>query len=230
MTNGTTPITSRAGSSRSSPRASNPGPSLTPSAGWHVYDSTGEIPANDTISSCVSANSCTLAHPATGNTTGDYIVASEQGGCGYADLIGSTEGTTSGSPAANYWDNCLWGTRNVTVSDNTFSMASNSVTGCTTAAMCGDVSVIDSGSGFPASIFDIYDGNGQYFENNAPNAQSPLNNVFSDNTYTWTGTAGPGAWQFQAVHQNPASYPSGGNVSQSTWTSTYHQDAGSTGL
>ena len=158
----------------------------------------------------------------TGSTTGDYIVASEAGGCGYADLIGSSEGNTSGSPAADYWDNCLWGTRNVTVSGNTFSMASASVTGCTAAAYCGNIEIINSGAGSLANIFDIYDGNGGYFENNAPNAQSPLNNVFSNNTYTWTGSAGPGAWQF-------CDGGSGTYVSHNTWINTYHQDNGSTG-
>ena len=227
VTNGTTTITSSGGFTQlfqpSGNYCSPTGPSITPGAGWYVYDSAGKIPAGDTISSCSSANSCTLTKAVTGSTTGDYIVASEAGGCGYADLIGSSEGNTSGSPAADYWDNCLWGTRNVTVSGNTFSMASASVTGCTAAAYCGNIEIINSGAGFPANIFDIYDGNGGYFENNAPNAQSPLNNVFSNNTYTWTGSAGPGAWQFVTVG-------SGNYVSHNTWINTYHQDNGSTGL
>jgi hypothetical protein len=50
-------------------------------------------------------------------------------------------------------------------------------------------------------------------------SRAGLNNVWSDNTYTWTGGAA-GAWQFWAGNQ-------GNKVSWSTWRNAYGQDAGS---
>ena len=155
VTNATTTITSSGGFLQVCNNESTPGPAITPSAGWHVYDSAGKIPANDTIASCASAHSCTLTTPATGSTTGDYIQASPTGGCGMADLAGTAQGSS-------YWDNCLFGTFHVTVSSNTFAMASNSVTGCTAASRCGEVDLINYAAGFPSSVFDIYNGGALY--------------------------------------------------------------------
>ena len=234
VTNATTAITSSGGFLQVCNNESTPGPAITPSAGWHVYDSAGKIPANDTIASCASAHSCTLTTPATGSTTGDYIQASPTGGCGMADLAGTAEGSS-------YWDNCLFGTFHVTVSSNTFAMASNSVTGCTSAAYCGEVDLINYAAGFPSSTFDIYNGDSGtynctvgtntfwgYYACNMMLATSPLDNVFSDNTYTWTGSAAAGSWQFRVGPNN------GHTISHAVWTGSasgdLDQDVGSNGL
>ena len=234
VTNGTTSVTSSGGFLQVCNNESSPGPPITPSAGWHVYDSAGKIPANDTISSCASVHTCTLTTPATGSTTGDYIQVSPTGGCGMADLAGTTQGNA-------YWDNCLFGTFNVTVSSNTFSMASNSVTGCTSSDYCGEVDLINYASNFPSSVFDIYNGSAYsctvgtntfngYYACNMMLASSPLNNVFSDNTYSFTGSGGTGSgsWQFRAGPNN------GHTISHAVWDGTssgdLRQDAGSSGL
>ncbi|MGO9198599.1 MAG: right-handed parallel beta-helix repeat-containing protein [Acidimicrobiales bacterium] len=234
VTNGTATITSAGGfrtffqngTSGQTNYCGNPGPVTTPSAGEYAYDSKGEIPAGDTVASCSSANDCTLSTPATGSTTGDTVYLSAPGGCGYADLIGSKEGATSGRPAAHYWDNCLYATRNVAVSGNHFNMASDRVTGCTAANLCGVIGVNDAGTGFPAAQFDIYNGSSTYFTTNAPLSTSPLGVVFTDNTYTWTGTGGSSTWQFEAGNQG-----TGADVTHARWTgSPCYQDAGSSGL
>jgi hypothetical protein len=64
----------------------------------------------------------------------------------------------------------------------------------------------------------------QYFDNYAnviANAAGGLGNVWSGNTYKWTG-GGPGQWQFEAGLQ-------GTKITLAQWQGApYHQDAGST--
>jgi hypothetical protein len=182
----------------------------------YVYGT--DIPANDTISSCSSAHTCTLTTAASGSTTGDDVSLSTAGGCGLYDLHGSSVNTASGSPSQVYWNNCVWGTFNVTVSGNDFNMASNSVTGCTAATLCGVMGGTGYNAGLP-SYWVIY---GAYFITNITIATSPLDNVWSHNCYAWTGSASNGAWAFETGAQ-------GSEASQATWQgATYNQDAGST--
>jgi hypothetical protein len=198
---------------------SEPGPVTRPSPGLSAYDSAGVIPAGDTISSCASPTTCTLSTPAAASASGDIVMLSAKGGCGYADLVGSSAGALSGDPPGAYWDNCLWATRNVSVSGNQFRAAPPSTEGCVRAeALCNVMAIIDANQGFPAAQFDIYNGNNRYFSVHAPVATSPLHNVFAANTYT-------GAWQFETVFQGLQ-----GNTSHTEWTKADGQDAGSTGL
>jgi hypothetical protein len=195
----------------------------TPANGMHVYDTAGDIPANDTISTCASANSCTLAVAATGSTTTDNVTLSTAGGCGLYDLFGTTGPGNSGTPSAAYWQNCIWGTQNFTISGNTFSTASASVTGCTSGALCGVMAAISYTPDIPSYWLNIY---ASYFVTNIAEAGSALGNVWSNNAYTWSGTGGSSAWQFEAGPQG-----SSGNVTHAVWQgTTYAQDAGSTGL
>ena len=221
-TDGSATISSAAGFSRAASDCNEEGP-LIPQAGWLVFDGNGAIPSGDTISSCSNDNTCTLTEPATQSTTGDTIYASQLGGCGFADLVGSAPGVELGSPLAYYWDNCAWYSRNISVNNNTFSMSSNLVTDCTAAAACGSNAITTYNEGFTPSDFDIYDGgqlNGGFYSlNNSPISTSIFHNVFSANNYIWTGTAGSGAWRFWAGNSA---------VSQPTWLNTDHQDAGST--
>ena len=100
-------------------------------AGMEVFDeSTGKLVG--TVSSVSSDTSFTLkADPPGGSyNAGDALLLSDTGGCGPADYYGGGPGTASGSPSADYWDNCIWGSRNVTVSGNTLSINASRVTGC----------------------------------------------------------------------------------------------------
>ena len=64
-----------------------------------------------------------------GNVSGIYIVVAAYGGCGVADYYQGGPGVTSGTPAALYWDNCIWGNRGTTISGNTFTIQANNVAG-----------------------------------------------------------------------------------------------------
>jgi hypothetical protein len=186
-----------------------------PSAGMAVFDErTGKFLGN--VAHVTSAKSFTLSRsPGSAYGRGDALLLSAYGGCGPADYFNGGRGVASGRPAADYWSNCIWGSQNVTVKDNAFSVDAATVTGCTTTAnLCGYQQLVAFNGGVPALM--------QYwfsYTNYIAKASGGLGNVFSDNAYTWSG-GGPGGWQFR-----------GGNVgtdlTQSTWTSADGQDAGS---
>ena len=186
------------------------------------------IPSPDPVT-CSSDTTCTLANPATVSGTNQVIDISAPGGCGLYDLYNSTQGAITGNPPADYFDNCIWGSRNVLVSGNVMSLDSNVVPGCTTGSGCGINETIAFADGLPSGTtwWGFYD---SYFPGHTAIASSPLNNVWKDNKYVFTGTGGDaegncsaGQWCFVAGDQ-------GNTVTHATWTSTYGQDSGSTGL
>jgi hypothetical protein len=70
------------------------------------------------VVSVTSANIFTLSAAPTRGTykTGDALLLDKTGGCGPADYYGGGFGRNSGISSAAYWDSCIWGSRNVTVS------------------------------------------------------------------------------------------------------------------
>ena len=120
----------------------------------------------------------------------------------------------SGSPKAMYWDNCVWGSRNVTVTGNLFSINPSAATGCGVARnLCGYMMTAAFNAGVPKLM--------QYFfayQTYIAQSAGGLGNVWSGNTYRWSGTGG---WQFEAGAQ-------GNRISPDQWRAgPYHQDAGS---
>jgi hypothetical protein len=116
---------------------------------------------------------------------------------------------------AHYWDNCLWGTRNVLVSGNSLHMQADKVAGCTTANLCGYVTAFAFNAGVPPLMHYFHD-----YPELIARASGGLGNIWRANRYAWSG-GGPGGWQFQAGHQGNA-------VDRRQWQSApYGQDAGS---
>ena len=185
-----------------------------PSTGMGVFNiNTGTFLGN--VATVTSANAFTLDR-SPGNASGLRLMLSGYGGCGPADYYAAAPGVTSGTPAANYWDNCVWGGRDVTVSGNINSIDASVVTGCTTANLCGFTTNVAFLAGVP-QLMKVFN---QYVPLQAY-ASGGLGNVWSSNTYQWSG-GGPGQWQFSAGVQ-------GNQVSAAQWMSApYGQDAGST--
>ena len=168
-----------------------------------------------TVVSAISAHAFTLSRKFD-RLSGLRLLLSAYGGCGPADYYGGGPGKKSGNPPAYYWDNCMLGSRNVTVSENIFSMNASKVTGCTAENECGYQQAIAFNAGVPTlmQFFDAY-------SKLIARASGGLGDVWSDNTYTWSG-GGPAQWQFEAGLQ-------GNQVSLSQWlASPYGQDADST--
>ena len=226
-TAGSTTITSGDGgfSLFFSSQCTNPGPVTTPAAGLNVITNTSDIPYGDQIASCSSASTCTLTTAATGTAAGLPVDLSGTGGCSLADLTTAngpvqSPGTVSGSPPAAYWDNCLFGARNTDVTGNTFSI-DTSVLGstCTQSYACG----VQGGWANDPGVKPWWNIWAPYYDSNELVASSALSNVFSHNTYSWTGSGAWGNWEFLAGQQ-------GQYIDASTWQSTYGQDGGSTGV
>lgn len=185
--------------------------------------------------SCTSTTVCTVTTAGT-NASGQTIYISELGGCGVSDLWDTTGPGTSGTPSAAYWMNCLYGTHGTTVSGNTIAMNTATVANCSSTNECGVEAAVANEAGWPITgLNTIYN---PYFQTNVAISTSPLANVFSNNTYTWSGSggAGSGVWQFDA-----GALGTGGYVSHTTWcgvvtsgtcqgSGTYSQDAASTGF
>lgn len=207
---GTMTICTPYGSSQDNGPANN---AQAPSVGMAVYDQNSGTFLG-TVTSVESANAFTLSG-SPGNETGASLLLSAYGGCGPADYYGGKPGVATGIPKAMYWDNCLWGSRNVTVTGNVFSIDASVVTGCEVAQnLCGYMEAAAFNAGVPKlmQFFDAY-------QTYIADATGGLGNVWSDNTYHWSGSGG---WQFQAGAQ-------GNVVSLAQWRAApYHQDAGST--
>ncbi|MGA3335277.1 MAG: right-handed parallel beta-helix repeat-containing protein, partial [Terracidiphilus sp.] len=186
-----------------------------PSVGMGVFDiNAGTFLGN--VASVSSANQFTL-NQSPGNRSNARLMVAAYGGCGPADDFGGAPGVTSGNPAEYYFDNCVWGGRGVTISGNVQSANGTTITGCTTANGCGFTRAIAFLAGVPTlmQFFDDY-------QNVVALASGGLGNVFSNNTYTWSG-GGPGAFSFVAGNQNSST------LTQAQWqASPYGQDAGST--
>ena len=183
-----------------------------PTVGLAVYDqNTGSFLG--TVTSVSSAHSFTLSR-SPGNRTGASLLLSAYGGCGPADYFGGKPGGLSGSPKALYWDNCPWGSRNVTVTRNVFSLDPASVTGCQNQQnLCGYMMAAAFNAGVP-KLMQFFDGYQTYIAHSS----GGLGNVWSDNTYQWSGNGG---WNFVAGAQ-------GNVVPLSQWRAApYGQDVGS---
>jgi hypothetical protein len=214
-TGGTTTICADYGINTSAPYGTYQAAVRAPRLGMSVYDmNSGKYVG--TVAIVASAHSFTLSG-SPGDERSASLLLSDTGGCGPADYHGAiSPGATSGTPAARYWDHCLWGSRNITVKDNYFSIDASTVDGCTAANGCGFMEI----TGFDAGISTI---DHTWF--NLPTemetaARSGLNIRWSDNSYHWTG---PGGWSFHAGPQT-GTY----DIPQFMWTHTDGQDAGST--
>ena len=137
------------------------------------------------------------------NGDGHCCLPGPSTGCSPATLAGTSWGNT-------YYDHCNWWVRNLNVSNDTFSTNTTAITagGCTRAHKRTDAGT-DQYRRFqrdqsPRSRFAIL---------TRPRSRpdicniSKTDNVFANNTYTWTGTGG---WGFYYCGQ-------GAQVSQSTW-------------
>jgi hypothetical protein len=195
-------------------QASPPNTVRAPSVGMAVFDQdTGAFLGN--VASVANSRAFTLTKSA-GNLRGATLVLSGYGGCGPADYYRGELNVRSGNPPAYYWNNCIFGAENITVSKNELYINASTVTGCTTANLCGFTAAFAFTPGVSKSQ--------QYWEPDEKliaNSSGGLGNVFSDNTYLWSG-GGEGSWQFAAGSQ-------GNYVSYAQWrASPYNQDAGST--
>ncbi len=191
-----------------------PGTSVrAPAKGMAVYDqNSGSFLG--TVVSVTSAHAFTLSR-SPGNKKGVMLLLSAYGGCGPADYYGAGPGVTSGRPQADYWDNCIWGSRNVTVKGNVFSIDASTVRGCEIAkSLCGYMENAAFNAGVPR-LLQFWDSYQDYIAK----VSGGLGDVWSDNTYRWSG--GPGGWQFWADAQ-------GNHVTRAQWQAgPYGQDAGS---
>ncbi len=185
-----------------------------PSAGMAVYDQ-GTGAFLGTVASVISAKEFTVSR-SPGNRTGVSLLLSAYGGCGPADYYGGRPGVASGRPPADYWDNCIWGSRNAAISNNRFSIDAADVTGCEIPRnLCGYMAAVAFNAGVPALM--RYWGT---YDSRIAKASGGLGNTWSHNVYLWSG-GGPGGWQFQAGAQ-------GNQVTRAQWQGTPNgQDAGS---
>jgi hypothetical protein len=184
-----------------------------PSAGMAVYDqNSGSFLG--IVASVVDAHEFTLDRPAE-NAAGLSLLLSAYGGCGPADYYGGNLNVKSGQPASDYWDNCIWGSHNTTVKGNVFTMDAASVRGCGTPAnMCGYLETAAFNPGIPKLMQFFFP-----YETYIAEASGGLANVWSNNTYEWTGSAA--GWQFMAGAQGVV-------VSRAAWRrEPFMQDAGS---
>jgi len=200
--------------------ASNISVETAPAVGMAVFDGDTNTLVG-TVSSVSSATSftVTLASAVPAKETGVLLVLSAYGGCGQADYFGGGPGVASGNPPADYWDNCNWGSRNITVAGNSLTMQPADLgSSCTAAAMCGLNGAYAFNAGVPA-LMQFWDS----YTTLTQRASGGLGDVWSGNTYTWSGQGGSGQWEFMAGQQ-------GDIVGPSSWMSNDGQDAGSTGL
>jgi hypothetical protein len=208
------------------------GKPAAPGAGWTVaaYNTNtgnllpGVFPAGETIASCSGPTSCTLAKPATSDSHGGQveIEAGPPGGCGMYDLMGSGLGKATGSPRAQYFDDCNWWVQDLLVAGNYFELTANpsttwvpgEVTMCTAATGCGYMALYaNTGPCTNGCFWSPYSNqtDASYI------TSASAHNVWRDNIYVWKGS---GCWQFEAGG-------TGQVLSESSWrgsedsTSTY---------
>lgn len=190
--------------------------SQAPDVGMAVFDENANTFLGN-IATVTSATAFTLDR-SPGNATGRTLLISAYGGCGPADYWQSAQGVQSGTPAAYYWDNCEWNSKNITVSGNTFAINAAVMNGCTVVNMCGFMANEAFNAGVPALVTYW-----QGYHNSIANATGGYGNVWSNNAYTWvSGTGTATGWSFWAASQ-------GNQVTQAAWQAApYGQDAGST--
>lgn len=186
-----------------------------PSVGISVFNMrTGRLLGE--VTKAISAHAFSINRRVS-HASGLSLLLSAYGGCGPADYYGGGPGRKSGRPAAYYWDNCIWGSRNVTVSKNRFFMESDRVAGCTKVNMCGFMGNVAFNAGVPVLMRFF-----KSYRKLTASAADGLGNVWSRNVYSWSGSGGAGQWQFWAGLQ-------GHEVTRQLWTSPpYGQDTSST--
>jgi len=135
-------------------------------------------------------DTCTLIDPSVYYDASDTPQSPPTaGGCGEYDLTGATPGSDSGSPSADYYDNCRWKTQNVSVSGNVFYFLQSAIPGCEAATnSCGENGIFSEYGTEPA--WSPYKG---FAISDAITTEQ--NNLFADNTY-----AGP--WSFMYYDQS----------------------------
>jgi hypothetical protein len=179
------------------------------------------------VTSCASAISCTLASTPTGTLPSDaYVVLSTPGGCGLYDLYGATGPGQTGSPAADYWSNCIWGAFNTQVTGNTETLDSSTVYCPTNNEGCGINGVMYSAPGLN-TLWEMYEGSSLSDDIQEASGAGSLGNVWSGNTYQFSGSGGYGGWIFVAGDQSSYFATSTVSGTQSAWLG-FGQDAGST--
>jgi hypothetical protein len=186
----------------------------TPSVGMAVFNlNSGKFLGKVTAVS--SAHAFTIS-AAVGKQSGLELLLSAYGGCGPADYYGGARGVASGTPRADYWDNCLWASRNVTVKGNTFSINAATLKGCAvTRNLCGVMYEAAFDPGIP-QLMRFWSS----YETYIAKAKGGLGNVWSHNTYEWPSDTSQ-SWRFWAGQQ-------GVQVSRARWQGgPYEQDAGS---
>ena len=188
----------------------------TPVAGMYVFDqSTGKQVG--TVASAASPHAFTLTAPPPEGVynSGDPLLLQQGGGCSFPDYAGATKpGQVTGNPAARYWDHCLWGSRNITISGNDFVINAAQVSGCTNANGCGwnQQTVFNPGVvNLDRLWFGMISG--------IKSADGGLGIVWSGNKYQWQG---PGGWSFHSGLQGSAD-----DMTRAAWLSQ-GQDSGST--
>jgi hypothetical protein len=185
-----------------------------PIVGMAVFNiNTGKFLGN--VKAVSSARAFTLGASA-GKQSGVSLLLSAYGGCGPADYYHGAMGVASGTPRADYWDNCIWASRNVTVEGNTFSIDAANVTGCEVLRnLCGVVYEAAFDPGIP-ELMRFWPS----YETYIAKAKGGLGNVWSQNTYEWPSDPSQG-WRFWAGQQ-------GVQVSRTRWQAApYRQDTGS---
>jgi hypothetical protein len=221
VTNGTTAITSAAGF-----KNIQTGAGTTPANGDYVWaastcggGSSACITAGDTISTCASANACTLTTPAVGTGTSVEIGVGAAGGCGVANLNGTSHGNA-------YFNACTWASQNVTAQSDVFNMAPTSLAGC--VAPTGSPPASTNLCGYQALW-----GNSGSCSGGAPNlcgwspyaGSATQNNVVLHYGNLWSNNVYTGTWAVACLGQGTAQTYA--NWQGSTCGS---QDGGSTGL
>jgi len=183
--------------------------------------------ANVSVQSTTPSISLQYGDPIYASNVVGLVQVSTFGGCGLADLFGSTAETTSGQPAEDYFDNCqIGGVRNILIQNNVFDNNTTTM-GCQAGDPCSILGSIAYADG-TQSWWSEYN---NYEPNHVALGTGGMNVVWQDNTYELTGSGGytPGQWTFIAGNQSNAP------VSPATWTASvsnggYGQDQGSTGL
>lgn len=181
-----------------------------PSAGMAVFnEATGAFLG--TVASVAGPYSFTLGD-APGDAAAVTLLLSAYGGCGPADYYGGGLNRATGRPSGRYWDNCIWGSRNVRVTGNLFELDAAAVRGCEVPVnRCGYMQTVAFNAGVPElmKFFNQY-------QRYVAMSRGGLGNSWSDNTYEWGGNRR--GWRFQAG-------PQFHDVTRQQWrASPYRQD------
>jgi hypothetical protein len=169
---------------------------------------------------------CTISNPA------DFYLPANLtsgGGCDINNLTGASKqsggyivAVNTGSPAANYFNGCSWSVRNVSATNNTFSMSSPAdIQNCSSATNCGNNALYSyaSNDGYSGGTFSA---NPYYID-----AASP-----SETMGGWIGSPGAANTFNQNAYcgwQGWMAFYAGDTIAQTKWTAG-QTNADGTGL